>query len=289
MEVVRQVKRLTHQRHVGHGGTLDPMASGTLPICFGQATRVMDFLVEGTKVYQAQVALGVTTDTYDAVGKVVAQSDPSGITREQVEGALASFRGLIYQTPPMFSALKREGQRLYELARAGVEVPRSPRPVRVLRLDLLAWEPPVATLEVECGRGVYVRSLAHDLGAALGCGAHLAALCRLRAGPFAATTAITLEVLAQAVQAGDWQELLHCPDVALLHYQAAIIGPVAARAVRQGRHVFLGYRPGPPPLHRDACRLYSTEGAFLAIARYNSTHNLWHPDRVFTLPLLKTS
>ena len=200
MEVVRQVKRQCSQRHVGHGGTLDPAATGVLPVCLGQATRLMQFLVDSNKDYLATIHLGITTDTYDAQGRVVEERDPSGVTPESFEAALCSHRGTIQQTPPMYSALKRQGRRLHQLARAGIQVERAPRTVEVMRLELIQWEPPLATLSILCSRGVYIRSLAHDMGQLLGCGAHLAQLRRLRTGPFHVDQAVSIERLREALQ-----------------------------------------------------------------------------------------
>ena len=209
MDVVRTIKRLTGMRkRVGHGGTLDPLASGLLPICFGQATRLMEHLINETKGYRMDVRLGVSTDTYDAEGQVVEERDPSDITREQVEEALDAFRGSILQKPPMHSALKKGGKRLYELARQGVEVEREARQVEVYTLDLLEFKPPIVTLESECGRGVYMRSLAHDLGEMLGCGAHTASLVRLRTGGFLIEDAVTLDEFAKAVEEKRWKEMI---------------------------------------------------------------------------------
>jgi len=287
MDVVRRLKRLTRQRHIGHGGTLDPLAEGVLPICFGQATRLMEFLVEGVKVYRARVRLGVTTDTYDAEGRVVATADPSGITREQVESALSSFEGVIQQVPPMYSALKRGGQRLYELARSGVEVPREPRRVRVYRIRLIEWDPPELTLEVEVGRGVYIRSLAHDLGQALGVGAHLTAMVRLRAGPFTLDDATPLERVEESVRAGTWTDLLYAGDAVLADHPAAVVGPALEHQIRQGRHFPL--HRGLLPLHIHLCRVYTLDGRFLAVARYDRVQGLWHPDKVFSMEPLADS
>ena len=209
MDAVRRVKRLTGmKKRVGHGGTLDPLASGILPICFGQATRLMEHLINETKGYRMDVRLGVSTDTYDAEGRVVEERDPSDITREQVEQALEAFRGTIFQKPPMHSALKRGGKRLYELARQGVEVEREARQVEVYSLDLLDFNLPIITLESECGRGVYMRSLAHDLGEMLGCGAHTAGLVRLRTGGFRIEDAVTLDQFAQAAEEKRWKEMI---------------------------------------------------------------------------------
>ena len=163
-DVVRKVKSLTRVKKIGHGGTLDPIATGVLPLCLGPATRFADSILLGTKAYRLTVTLGTATDTYDSEGETVAESDPSVIDRDEVDRALPAFRGTITQVPPMYSAVKHNGQRLYKLARAGVEVERKSRQVEVAHLEITRWSPPEFDLELVCGHGFYARSLANDLG-----------------------------------------------------------------------------------------------------------------------------
>ncbi len=281
MDVVRAVKRLTREKKVGHGGTLDPIAEGVLPICLGQATRLMESLVDGTKRYTARLRLGVTTDTYDSTGNAVKTADPSGVTREAVESALGQFRGVIAQVPPRFSALKQGGERLYDLARAGITVEPEARTVKVFSMELRGWSPPELELDTECGRGFYVRSLAHDLGEALGCGGHLVQLTRMRTGPFALDDAVTLEQLAEAVEAGTWRDLLHPMDSVVSGLKAAVIDKVSEAQIMQGRSLILGRRTGPPTEHGERCRLYSVDGRFLALARFDRPLGQWRPEKVF--------
>ena len=280
MEVVRRIKRLTGQRHVGHGGTLDPQASGVLPVSLGYANRLMQFLVDSTKEYQATLRLGVSTDTYDAEGQVLSQQDPSGVTRQAVEAALASLRGVIYQTPPMFSALKRDGRRLYDLARSGVEVERPPRRVEVLRLELVQWAPPLVTMEIECGRGVYIRSLAHDLGQQLGCGAHLVALRRVRTGQFRLEGAVSLERLQEMVQDGSWGSVLYAPDYLVRHLRAVVVSPQEEERLYRGQGVALTPRTHYAQ-HLERCRAYGASGRFIALVQFNRPLRLWQPFKVF--------
>lgn len=282
MDVVRRVKRIFSQRRVGHGGTLDPMATGVLPVCMGQATRLMDYLVNGEKEYLATVRLGVTTDTYDAEGKIVEERDPSGVTREAVEAALESFRGTIQQTPPIYSALKHQGRRLHELARAGVQVDIEPRTVQVMTLDMVDWQPPLVSLSIRCSRGMYVRSLAYDIGEALGCGAHLAKLRRLQTGPFHADTAVTLERLDEAYQEDAWPSLFYPPDYLVLHLNAVLLSDVEERQVRNGQPVPLAPRTHYSE-HMETCRAYSADGRFVALVRFNRPQSLWQPFKVLQI------
>ena len=282
MDVVRKVKRLTGMRHVGHAGTLDPEATGVLPVCLGQATRLMQMVVDGHKEYLATVRLGVTTDTYDAAGQVLDQRDPSGVTEEALLTALSSMKGEIRQTPPAYSALKQQGRRLHELARAGVRVEPAPRMVEVVRLELTLWQPPVVTLAIECGRGFYVRSLAHDLGQSLGCGAHLSGLRRLRTGPFRIEQAVSLEQLSQAMQDGTWSSLLYQPDYVVLSRGAVTLDAREEKLVRNGQGVALSPRTHYAP-HLQECMAYNAQGVFLALLKFNRADRVWQPFKVFQL------
>lgn len=181
---LQRVKWLYRADKAGHTGSLDPLASGLLPICFGAATKLSTHLLTGDKGYRTVARLGIRTDTLDAQGRPLAETSIDGIERAQIEAALPQFRGTIAQIPPMYSALKREGTALYELARKGVEIDREPRQVRVDRIEIIDWTAPFLVLDVDCSTGTYVRSLVDDLGQALGCGAHVHALRRTWAAPF---------------------------------------------------------------------------------------------------------
>ena len=281
MQVVRRIKRASGFKRVGHAGTLDPIATGVVPVCFGQATRVMEYLLDGAKRYSGEILLGVSTDTYDAMGEVVSETDASAITSNQVRSALTQFQGEISQVPPMYSALKREGKRLYELARKGIEVEREPRPVSVYAIDLTGWAPPVATVNVDCGRGFYMRSLAHDVGRMLGCGGHLKSLARVKTGPFHLEESVTLEEAELCFEEGTWKDLVYNPDVALGSLRTIIAGRGARTAIRNGRPLpaDVSFQPENPG---ERCRVYGADGEFLAIARFDPDRRRWTPDRVFT-------
>jgi tRNA pseudouridine55 synthase len=221
-DALQKAKRLFFANKAGHTGALDPLATGVLPVCFGESTKFSQYLLDADKRYRTTFRLGITTDTCDAEGQVIAQQDASAITAEMVEQALVPYRGDILQVPPMYSALKHQGKALYELARQGVEVERQARPVTLYSLELLAFRPG-ATAEVDlnmfCSKGTYVRSIAQDLGADLGCGAHVTVLHRTQAGPFAEDQAVSLEALA--LERGE-------RDASVLdHHLLAIDAPVA--------------------------------------------------------------
>jgi tRNA pseudouridine55 synthase len=278
--MVALVRRLSGERRVGHAGTLDPEASGVLPVCLGQGTRVIEFLLGWSKVYRAEISLGVATDTYDATGKIIRQADPSRISRRQVETALGSFCGLISQMPPMYSALKYRGQRLYELARAGVTVSRESRQVKVYQLKLIDFKLPLVTIEVECGRGTYIRSLAHDLGELLGCGAHLKSLVRSRYGPFDIADAVSPSQLEDAFSYNHWQDMVYPMDTVLSHWAAVVISEQQEWVVRNGGPLVLEDAPDGTGF-RGQCRVYSQDGCFLAVLRFNHENGQWQPEKVF--------
>ncbi len=275
-DVVAVVKRLSSERRVGHAGTLDPDACGVLPVALGRGTRVIEFLAEASKTYRACIELGVETDTYDASGRTVRRGDASGIRLENVAAALAPFRGLIQQTPPRYSALKHRGRRLYELARAGIEVEPKSRPAMVHRLEILDWKPPFVTVEMECGKGTYVRSLAHDLGQSLGCGGMLRELVRTAYGPFGIDNAVTLSALEPALKFGYWLHYLSAIDEVLLGWQAVLVGVETEKYVLDGRPL-AGF---PPPDHTGRCRSYSADGHFLGVLRFDAENGQWRPDKV---------
>ncbi|HKL26631.1 MAG TPA: tRNA pseudouridine(55) synthase TruB [Desulfuromonadales bacterium] len=194
-DVIRRLRRCCRTKKVGHAGTLDPLATGVLPVALGSATRLLEYLMATEKVYRATLQLGAATDTQDSEGRVIATGDWHAVNAGAFEAACAAMTGTLSQTPPMFSALKKDGQPLYRLARQGVEVAREAREVRIESLEILAFDPPQAEIEVVCGKGTYIRTLCHDLGARLGCGAHLTSLRRTRCGHFDLADSCSLETI----------------------------------------------------------------------------------------------
>ena len=280
MDVIRIVRRLTGQRKVGHGGTLDPDATGVLPICIGRATRFIDRFVQGRKVYEATATFGTSTDTYDASGRVTAKSDASTITREVIEAALPGFMGEISQIPPMYSAIKVKGVRLYKLAREGKEIEREPREVMVYGLDITSWDSPTLELRIECGSGFYARSVVHDLGQALGNTAHLGKLIRSQVGRFALGEAVTLEGLEESTKAGDWEQMLHPIDTALLDLPAIVVDPFQEEAIGFGKSI----QPGSRASANDASqvRAYNRKGELIALMEHDPILDQLNPVRVLT-------
>ena len=276
-DVVGRIRRLTHQKRVGHAGTLDPMATGVLLVCLGRATRVAEYLMDSDKTYRAVVRLGIETDTYDADGQVVA-TRPVNVDESELRAALARFVGAIDQMPPMYSALKRDGKPLYRLARQGIEVERKPRRITIYDITLRAWQPPDATIDVRCSSGTYIRSLAHDIGAALcgACGAHLVALTRLASGSFTLEDAVTLEDLTGPQ---DLSGLLHPLDAALQDLPILTFDADQARRIVLGQAISVG---GVEASAGTLCRAHDANGALLAIMVFDVAAQVWRPKKVLT-------
>ncbi|UTY56083.1 tRNA pseudouridine(55) synthase TruB [Massilia sp. erpn] len=234
-----KTKRVLNAKKAGHTGTLDPFATGLLPLCFGEATKFSQDLLEADKTYLTTVHLGQRTDTGDTEGEVV-ETREVNVTREQIEAVLAQFRGPIAQVPPMYSALKRDGKPLYEYARAGITLEREARHVVIHKLELVGYEAPFLKLEVTCSKGTYIRVLGEDIGAALGCGAHLNALRRTQVGALTAEHMITPEqLLAHPAPL----ELLSPVDALLSSFPAVQLTPELAKRFLQGQRLPLGKEP----------------------------------------------
>lgn len=267
---LQRVKRLFDAARAGHTGSLDPLATGLLPICLGEATKVSAFLLEADKHYRFTVRFGETTDSGDADGELLATSGVDGIDSSGIEAALAGLRGEIEQLPPMHSALKHAGRPLYEYARRGIDIERTPRPTVIHRLQLLAFDGRDAEFEVHCAKGTYVRTLAEDLGAALGCGAHVCALRRTGAGPFGDEALITLaqieaDAAAENAAPRDLDRHLLPIDSALTAWPRLDLGPDLTGFIRQGQAVQVPRAPTA-----GLVRLYGGDRGFLGMGKIAS-------------------
>lgn len=251
---LQMAKRMFGAAKAGHTGSLDPLATGVLPLCFGEATKFSQYLIDADKIYRSTFVFGITTNSGDADGEVIAESETSALTQAQVEAALDSFRGPIEQVPSMFSALKKDGQPLYKLARAGIEVERAPRAVVIRELRIEAFRPgAVATgnkaevdVWVHCSKGTYIRSIAEDLGQLLGCGAHVAKLHRVQAGPFNEVDSVsltTLEALKNNDAIAAMDGLLQPATTALASLPVVVLAESASFYVRQGQAVRVAHAP----------------------------------------------
>jgi len=247
-----KAKRVLNAKKAGHTGTLDPFATGLLPLCFGEATKFSQDLLESDKTYLATVHLGITTTTGDTEGEAV-ETKPVDVTLDQIEAALARYRGPILQTPPMYSALKRDGKALYEYAREGIVLEREARPVTIHALTLVAYDAPFLKIAVTCSKGTYVRVLGEDIGAALGCGAHLNALRRTEVGPLTIEGMITLDDL---LAHPDPLSLLQPVDALLSSFPALELTPELARRFLQGQRLALGKEEIVVPEQQGRVRIY---------------------------------
>jgi len=262
---LQQVKRLFDAAKAGHTGSLDPLASGMLPICFGEATKISGFLLDSDKHYQAVIQLGVTTETGDAEGEVIERRDASGVSRAQLDEVLLDFNGVIEQVPPMYSALKKNGQPLYKLARQGIEVEREARQVTIHDLQVTALEGGRLELSVHCSKGTYIRTLAEDIGERLGCGGHIAALRRDGVGAFDGRCMVTMEQLEALVEAQTnmpeaLDALLLGPDQALLGWPEIRLNDDAAYFLKRGQAVLVPEAPS-----HGWVRVYAAAERFLGV------------------------
>ena len=259
-DVTARLRRVFNTRRIGHGGTLDPMATGVLPVFVGRATRGVEFFEHAGKTYEAVLRLGMTTDTEDITGTVLTRKEVN-ISEEGVLAVLPQFRGEILQVPPMYSALKVNGQKLYDLARKGREVERQPRPITIHRLELLEFSGNEARILVECSKGTYIRTLCKDIGQALGCGGCMAALRRTRAGQYTLADSIPLEkLLAESEQGMEVAHYLRSVDSMFASCPAITLSPNQEKRCRNGSSFSMNMAPG-------RYRVYAQSGEFLALSQ----------------------
>ncbi len=269
-QALQRVRRILRARKAGHCGSLDPLATGVLPICLGQATRFSGYLLGASKTYRAHARLGQVTTTGDAEGEIV-ERRPVAVDRDKVEAVLARFRGSIEQVPPMYSALRRDGKRLYQLAREGREVEREPRRIEIFALEMIALDGDSLEFEVRCSKGTYVRTLAEDIGNALGCGAHLTALRRSAVDDFDLEQALSLEQLERQAAGGDetLQRLLLPASAALAGFDELRLDETASRDIGHGKRVRLEGAPAP-----GLYRLLAADGRFLGLGEVGKNAEL---------------
>ena len=268
---------------IGHCGTLDPMVTGVLPICVGRATRLSEFVLTGSKSYLMSAMLGISTDTYDAEGIEAQRQDSSSIKSTDLISAMGDFRGEIDQVPPMYSAIKRDGQPLYKLARKGQIVEREPRRVKVHRLELTAWDPPHFSLEIDCSSGFYARSLANDLGQSLGCGAHMTSLRRTSAGDFHIAESLSVDSLLASATDDLWARHLLKPDFVLKRLPAITLDEKESVYFSYGRAIESDLGDGN--YQTDRLRVYGKTGEFVGLARFEKGTKFIHPTTVFADPI----
>ncbi len=273
-DVVQIIRNGTNLRRAGHTGTLDPRASGVLVVLLGPAVRLSEYVSASDKRYQAVLRLGTRTDTYDAEGTIL-ESSPVNITEEQFKESLSKFVGEIEQVPPPYSAIKVQGRRSYDLARSGEEVELAPRKINVYNLELLEWASPEAVIDVYCSSGTYVRSLAHDVGEDLGCGAHLIGLRRTKSGRFSLRDAVPLSRLRDAFEKGNWYQYLIPAAEALSEWPAVELSSQEVDTIRHGNRI-----PADPTVGTLA-RGVSEQGELVALMELDVETSEWKPKKVF--------
>lgn len=276
-DVVAWIRRVLKIRRVGHAGTLDPLATGVLLVCVGQATRVSEYLMASDKMYRAKIQLGTTTDTYDLDGEIVATHPvPQELDRAGLETILAGFTGDIMQAPPAYSAIKQDGVALHRRVRRGEDVRPNARPVRIHNIELIEWASPHLTVDVTCDPGTYIRSLAHDLGQQLGCGGTLAGLRRIRSGCFLVEDASSPEGVAEAFRAGELSRYLHPIRTGLSQLTPIPVGDDEIKKLRSGQPI-----PGDVPNTDRRGYALTTNDTVVAILRFDSVDRKWWPEKVF--------
>ena len=281
-DVVAKLRRIVGQKKIGHTGTLDPDATGVLPVCFGKATKLCDMLTDKNKTYETVMLLGQVTDTQDVSGQVLESHDFECVTEEQVRNTVATFVGDILQVPPMYSALKVNGKKLYELAREGIEVERKARPVTILEIEIKEIKLPRVTMKVSCSKGTYIRTLCHDIGQALGCGACMEQLVRTKVSRFELQESVTLAQVEEYQNAGRIHELLTPIDAMFSAYVAVSLKEEFLPLVYNG-NVFMPKHLEQPIALEDGkkVRVYNEKKQFLAIYKYVEENHLFKIEKMF--------
>lgn len=262
-DVVRKIKKLTGIKKIGHTGTLDPLASGVLPVCIGKATKIVDYIMSDFKIYETELKLGITTDTYDREGKVLSNKTVN-VSKEDIISTINSFKGDILQVPPMYSAIKVQGKKLYELARNGIEIEREARPVTIYGIEILNTYIPYVSFRVKCSKGTYIRSLCYDVGEKLSCGATMWKLERAQSGSFHKDNSLILEDLNE----GNIEDYLIPIDEALGNYDELVIDPNAEKLLCNGVRVGDKRLLTNIELNKQY-KIYSNDGRFLGLAMRN--------------------
>ena len=284
-DVVARLRRIVGQEKIGHTGTLDPEAEGVLPVCLGKATKLCDLLTDKDKTYEAVLLLGISTDTQDTTGKILEEKNTADLREEAVREVVLSFEGEYDQIPPMFSALKVGGKKLYELARDGKEVERKPRHVQIYRIRILQIDLPRVRMEVTCSKGTYIRTLCHDIGEKLGCGGCMESLLRTRVERFGVAESLRISEVEQLMDEGTLQEHMIKVDEMFPDYQKVYLTPEASAAVRNGNSFRLGDVIWISELsgfqNAERVRVYDEERNFIAVYEFEKENQLFKIVKMF--------
>ena len=285
-DVVAKLRGIVKQRKIGHTGTLDPDATGVLPVCFGNATKLCDMLTDKSKEYEACMLLGVTTDTQDLSGTVLEQKTVN-VSKDDAEKAIMSFIGEYDQIPPMYSAIKINGKKLYELGRQGKEIERQPRKVEIQNIEIISMELPEIRFRVGCSKGTYIRTLCADIGEKLGCGAAMKSLERIRVGNFKVEDALKLSQIEELVAENRLEEYIVEPDSVFSEYDKAEVKAEADKALLNGNKLYsdqLEFESDKCLADNEKIRVYNSEGTFLAVYTYNKAEKCFKPFKMFLTP-----
>lgn len=280
-DVVAKLRGIVGQKKIGHTGTLDPEAEGVLPVCLGKATKVCDLLTEKDKVYEAVLLLGKETDTQDLTGKVLAEK-PVTAEKDEVERAIRSFEGAYDQIPPMYSALKVQGQKLCDLARKGIEVERKPRRVYIYKVEILQADIPRVVMRVYCSKGTYIRTLCHDIGKKLGCGGCMASLKRTEVAAFLEKDALTLAQIQEKKEAGALEEILYPVDFVFSALEKGTVKKKFEKLLYNGNRIHPRFFVKPPSEdEKRNIRVYDEAGRFIGIYQYDKKQGDYKPVKIF--------
>lgn len=280
-DVVAKLRGIVGQKKIGHTGTLDPEAEGVLPVCLGKATKVCDLLTEKDKVYEAVLLLGKKTDTQDLTGKVLAEK-PVTAEKDEVERAIRSFEGAYDQIPPMYSALKVQGQKLCDLARKGIEVERKPRRVYIYKVEILQVDIPRVVMRVHCSKGTYIRTLCHDIGKKLGCGGCMASLKRTEVAAFLEKDALTLAQIQEKKEAGALEEILYPVDFVFSALEKGTVKKKFEKLLYNGNRIHPRFFVKPPSEdEKKNIRVYDEADRFIGIYQYDKKQGDYKPVKIF--------
>lgn len=282
-EVLAGIKRATGEKKIGHGGTLDPLASGVLPVFFNKATRLVEYLHQQSKTYVASIKLGVTTDSFDCFGQITSIDDASGVNIRDIESILSSYTGEIMQKPPVFSALKKDGKPLYELARQGASVEAEARRVIINYLRLIEFKTPLVTLEIDCSKGTYIRSLAQDIGQSLGVGAVLTGLVRTRYGPFRIGEAFELDRFLNVARDKSWASMLEPMETVLNKMPTVTLSEQQGKDAINGKQIELSKN-----IRNQNNEIYARtrDSEYMLLMKFDEASGLWQPRKVLKDHLL---
>lgn len=283
-DVVAKLRGIVGQKKIGHTGTLDPDAVGVLPVCLGKATKLCDMLTDKDKTYETVLRLGITTDTQDSSGMVLEEKEIDGITKEEVEACIESFVGDYMQIPPMYSALKVNGKKLYELAREGIEVERKARPVTIHDIQITDISLPYVNMTVSCSKGTYIRTLCDDIGKKLGCGGTMKSLKRTQVGIFNVEDALTLSQVEELVKKEELEKYIISPDAMFPQYKKVYMKPEHQKALANGNKLYLkqvNFEEKVSLKTGDRIRVYDDKQAFTAIYEYDEEEHCMKPYKMF--------